>query len=268
MKITKYGGYLRVDTDGYLINQSKLENITPPWLDVVNATVAAYKKHFGSKLHSVYVRGSVAKGQAIEGVSDVDTKAVVDAEPGQIDLSWAGEFNKRIKKQFPAVTKVEITADPLSSVQKRRDARILIKVHSVCVYGHDLAPELLPLKPGKDTAIHVFSLSREVNHTIELLEQNPPAAQVKTKCSWIMKRLLRAGAELVAERSQLYTRDLYYCYELVAKYYPDKAEAAYQTLQLALEPIEEPQEVIEHLQKFGRWMGELADNYAHEISAG
>ena len=54
-----------------------------------------------------------------------------------------------------------------------------------------------------------------------------------------MKRILRTGFELVMGREQKYTRDLYPCYESFIKYYPQKKDDMYKTLELAINPIDD-----------------------------
>ena len=53
-----------------------------------------------------------------------------------------------------------------------------------------------------------------------------------------MKRILRAGYELVMEKEKGYTRDLYPCYAGFTKYFPEQGSEMRQVLQLALNPTE------------------------------
>ncbi|MEZ4103650.1 MAG: hypothetical protein R3B55_03850 [Candidatus Paceibacterota bacterium] len=62
--------------------------------------VEVYKKHFGDKLINVYVRGSVVKGQAVEGVSDLNSFAYVDLKDDEIESGWQAESRKELKKSI------------------------------------------------------------------------------------------------------------------------------------------------------------------------
>jgi hypothetical protein len=57
--------------------------------------------HLGEKVYSLYRRGSVAKGTAIAGVSDIDTFAVVFGEGRVVDRSWSAAFQQRMAVQYP-----------------------------------------------------------------------------------------------------------------------------------------------------------------------
>jgi hypothetical protein len=44
----------------------------PQWSEAISAAVAVYEHVFTQRLISVYVRGSVPRGLALDGVSDLD----------------------------------------------------------------------------------------------------------------------------------------------------------------------------------------------------
>lgn len=69
-----------------------------------------------------------------------------------------------------------------------------------------------------------------------------------------MKILVRAGLALVIVEENLYTRDLYPAYTLFAKYFPEKEHEMRQALQYAIDPTDNPEEIVEFLNKFGSWM--------------
>jgi Nucleotidyltransferase domain len=73
MTILPIGDFLPLDAEGYLVNPCRRDVIAPPWSDAVTAIQSAYLHHHADRLHSIYVRGSVARGTAREGLSDIDT---------------------------------------------------------------------------------------------------------------------------------------------------------------------------------------------------
>src|SRR5690606_41345984 len=84
------------DAEGFLPTRPDRRPIAGPWASAVALVVDAYRDRLGPALHSVYVRGSVARGLAVEGVSDLDTFAVlVPCAPPELDpsafASWSSE---------------------------------------------------------------------------------------------------------------------------------------------------------------------------------
>jgi len=51
----------------------------------------------------IYLRGSVAKGTAVAGVSDIDTFAVIFGEREAIDRSWIAAFQQRMAVQYLSI---------------------------------------------------------------------------------------------------------------------------------------------------------------------
>ncbi len=253
-EIKSIGSFLETDNDGFIVNTTSSEKIQAAWIPAVEMVKEAYQKHIGEYLHSVYIRGSVAKGQAMDNISDIDTFAAVTVPYDDIDMSWSKDFVEEVKKRFPFVTGVELGIVPLDEIQESKGDRIMIKTQSICVYGSSLADTLPPLRPGVDTAQHFEGIGREIDRTKQWLQGDHADEEIERKCTWIMKRIIRSGFELVMERSQKYTRDLYPCYEEFSKYYPEKKEEMYRVLQLAVSPTFDKEIILNTLDSLGGWL--------------
>lgn len=259
-EIKPTGSFLETDTDGFIVNTTSPEKIQVAWMPAVEMVKEAYQKQIGEHLHSVYIRGSVAKGQAIDNISDIDSFAVVTLPYDEVDMSWSKGLVEEVKKQFPFVVGVEIGIVPLEEIQDSKGDQIMIKTQSICVFGNNLSDTLQALKPGLDTAQHFEGIAEEITKTKEWLEKERTAEEIKRKCTWIMKRIIRSGFELVMERSQKYTRDLYPCYDEFSKYYPDKKEEMYRSLELAINPISDKNIILDILDNFGGWLVNEVDS--------
>ncbi len=247
IEIQKIGGYLEIDKDGFIIKKASADKFQEKWKPVIKEIKNAYIEHFGDKLHSVYIRGSVAKGEAIDGIADLDSIAVVNLPNEQIDIKWKEELNKQIIDKYPFIKNVEIVAGTLEhALSKNRGVHIILKTQAVCIYGNDISDSITKLKPGKESALHFRNLQDELQKTIDFFENGwgDTLEENLDKCSWIMKRVLRTGFELVMEREQKYTRDLYPCYEGFVKYYPEKKDEIYKTLELAVNPTDDSKIII------------------------
>lgn len=253
-KVKPIGSFLQTDADGFIVNTTSPEKIQSAWLPAVEMVRDAYKQHFGEHLHSVYIRGSVAKGEAIDNISDIDSFAVVTLPHDDIDTSWSKDLEEEITKKLPFVVGVEIGAIPLEELIDHRGDQVMIKTQSICIYGKNLADELPPLKPGMDTAQHIRGIEREIDKTKEWLQEEHTDEEVKRRCTWIMKRIVRSGFELVMERSHTYTRDLYPCYVGFSEYYPEKKEEMYKALKLAIDPISDKKNILVVLDNLGPWL--------------
>lgn len=254
-EIKNIGSYVQLDSEGFIINPSSKEKIQPEWTPVVDAVVAAYKEHGGANLASVYIRGSVAKGTAISFVSDIDTFAYANTSSSEIDTSWLDAAEKSIIKEFPFVTGVELSVDPI--VEYQNDAIMLAQ--AVCVYGKDVALALPKLRPGKDLVAHAYKLMQSfewLRNRIQVIKGN--TEEEKKASIWLGKLLLRSGFEITMNRSHCYTRDLYLCYEMFSKYYPEKEAEMRAALSMAINPTADVPMLEHTMDEFGVWLAEEA----------
>ena len=144
IEIKPMGSYFEVDSEGYVINPASLEKVQEDWRPVIDDITEGYKKIFGYKLTQVYIRGSVAKGQAVPGVSDIDTFAYVDLQKEEIDNSKNKEFKETLGEKYPFVKGFEFWADP-QTISGSHSEQIILN-QAICIYGEPVVVQ--KLKPG------------------------------------------------------------------------------------------------------------------------
>lgn len=255
--IREIGSFFDVDSDGYLINPASKDKITAEWQPVVKDIIEAYKLHYGDLLHSVYIRGSVGKGDAVSGISDIDTFAYTNQKKNEIKTDWMDSFEKEMLAKYPFVQGVELSVDP---TEDALNDRILI-LQSACVFGEDLNEKMPKIKVGKETLGHVYSFAKNLTWFDEWATKPQEAEEIKKSCTWLMKRFLRTGLELTMERAGLYTRDLYPSYKIFAEYYPEKEVQMKEVLYLALNPTDNLDTIKRIRDDFGVWLTEQTSVY-------
>lgn len=253
-KIAKIGSVLGVDEQGFIIREANIDKIVEPWRSLVDEIVTTYLNHWSDQVHSIYIRGSVAVGQAIPLISDVDSFAVVSGNYKNCDRTWFKTFNQKIKQKYPFCKGVELSPISGDRLQDFDDygyggLRMLIVTQAACVYGQDISPKLPKFKANIDAVSHAFDLQEDIYKvSFDLLFKT---TYVHKLCRWIMKRIIRSGFEIVMERQQCYTRDLYPCYEFFSQNYPHHQQQMYQALNWAINPIDDPKIIVDFLEIFG-----------------
>ena len=111
--------------------------------------VNAYKERWGDGVHSVYIRGSLAKGLAVKDVSDIDSRAVLrpgEALPTYEQVgAWAHETEAKIREAYPFVTGVEVGLEAFSGLEDRNNPyTFIVKTEAACVYGQSLIESVEP----------------------------------------------------------------------------------------------------------------------------
>lgn len=254
IEIKPIGTYLEVDSKGYIINPASKDKIQSKWMPALVDLVECYKNQYKDKLHSVYLRGSVAKGYAVDFISDLDTFAYVELSKESINTDWKKDARKELSKKYPFIEGFEIDPVPMSYFEK--DTIMLNQ--AVLVYGKEIA--IPKIKAGKDMILHATSprLGLIMSGVVENLAKETTGEGIKKRCVWFMKTILRVGSEITMERSKKYSRDLYLCYEMFVEYYPEKEKEMKQVLFLALNPTDNKDEIIEIVSEFGVWLAKEA----------
>ncbi len=256
--IKKMGRLLDTDAEGYVINPCGWEHIQDPWLPLVTALQQETVELLQDRLHSLYVRGSIPRGQGIPGVSDLDVIAVLQDEAAiGAELET---LRRSLNRRFRLCTGVEILGIPLAGIQDPANSlRAVLKTQTLWIAGIDLRPQLPPVKPGPDLISHAFTLERDISTVMMELRgmsahDGGSEAFVRRRCGWIARRLVRSGFELVMEQEGSFTRDLYPCYEVFAKYFPEQQRSMRKALELAIQPSSNRAGLVVFLDLLGGWL--------------
>lgn len=252
-----------MDADGYIVNDASVDKIVPPYRAAVEGMVAAYLDHARDLIHSIYVRGTVARGAAIACVSDLDTFAVVTGDPDLIDQAWTADAAAAILRDHPVISDTGFDWWPLDELRdttRFNEMVLLMATQSACVWGDDLIPSFPRFKPDIITANNdVWHIKPDIEEAITEVQAASDPSEISYWCRRICKNMLRAGFGLAMIEDRAFTRDLLPCYDYFTKHYPDHAADMRRVLQLAIEPSGDREVVLDLLNGFGRRLIDLAD---------
>lgn len=263
--VVPIGKLFELDTNGCIINPAKTEYISRPWEQAIADTVQACQQQYGQVLKAVFVRGSVARGNAIDYVSDLDIVVVVDDQ--RIDRNWRNNFVDKMLQNYPFMNGLEVFLLSVEQLFELPNMRFLLKTQCLCVYGEDYTQLLPNYRTGRDAFAHLPYLHKDIKHTKqEIPELLDDADGMYDLCSWIMRRMVRTGLELIGEEAAIFTRDLYPCYEHFARYYPARAADMYRALALAIFPTADAKVLSAVLNDLGIWLvSEIARRYPDAV---
>jgi len=255
-EIIQNGVFLDTDDEGYLISDSSAAKIVPPWSEAVDYARQLEVRRLGGRLHSLYLRGSVARGRAIAGRSDLDLFAVLfdDKQGDAPPPPWSQ--NLEFQRKFPFVSSVESSHITLANVQGPfHYYRFVMKTSALCIHGEDLLPQIAPCKADAPIAEEWFRIFPHlIDQLVNDLNEAQDGRRKKNLCQDMMKAFLRAGFLLVMKRQNAYTRDLYPSYQCFSNFYPERERAMWRCLELAVSPTADPQEFLPLVAEFSGWM--------------
>lgn len=260
------GHVWRVDEHGYLINDAKLDNIKPPFKAVVDDVVAAYRQHIEADIHSIYITGSISRGLAVEGQSDLDAIALLEyyTEPELVMQDWVESAEREIAVKHECVSDVQMEIWPhgwvLHDESEFSISAFILQTHAVCVWGADITPDLTTYKFTQKTtqlAIandDIVQIDPDIDEAIAEIEADTSSDNVQYWCRRICKNMIHAAFGLVMADEGIHTRDLDISVQSFVKKFPDYTSEITQAVQFVQSPTETPQDILDFLDTFGAWL--------------
>ena len=257
--IIRCGSYLPVGADSFFLNTLSVSNIQESWSIPVDSVINTYVSILGrDNLYGIYLRGSVAKGTAVDYVSDIDSVAILRSDI-HIDPHLFNSSNKLIISESPFVKKIEnicIFEKNFFLADSYRYSRLLMATESVCLWGNNIVDHLPRYKLDRnfinllplDLEKHIYKMRSE------FVFSSPSSEYMYVICIFLMKKILRQAMNMLVFKSGLYSRDLYLCYEVFSRYYPEKKSQMYEVLFYAINPSSDMFLVERILSGIGDWL--------------
>jgi len=260
------GRIWQVDKYGYLINDAKQEHITPQYQVVIDDAVQAYREHIGDDIHSIYVTGSVPRGLAVEGQSDLDIFAILEyyTEPELVMQDWLPEIAKRIADKHECVSSVQmeiwVHGWLLHDPTEFSVSAFILKTHAVCVWGVDMTPDVTAYQFSKrETQLaiandDVVQIEPDIDEAIEKIEADDSADNVRYWCKRICKNMIHVMFGLVMADESVHTRDMDVSVQYILKHYADQQAQVERTVNYITSPTDSQDEILDFLDDFGEWL--------------
>ncbi|MFE7355159.1 nucleotidyltransferase [Streptomyces sp. NPDC057543] len=215
--------------DGTIRREGSLSRVPAVFAPVVGAARARITETFdGARLRSAYIYGSIPRGTAVPGVSDLDLLLALRAEPTEADRATARAVEVELDGSFDQIDGVGVllvAADSVTSELERNDLGFFLACLCTPLLGEDLAARLPRYRPTP-------LLARETNGDLHLSlpRWRRRAAEATTDAErrnlgrGAARRIVRSGFTLVMPRWGGWTSDLAESAEVFAGYYPDHPE--------------------------------------------
>jgi predicted nucleotidyltransferase len=250
----------RLDPEGYIVPEADLANVQPAYRGVPEAAADLLVRELGPRLHSGYLYGSVVRGNAVPGRSDLDLVAVLWAPAEAEDRLAAGRVERGLVARFPLLAGAGVALSDLREVRSSRQRygfQVFLRDLSVCVCGEDLRPGLPRTRPSaavaaafnEDTPL-VLARARET------LRAGPDPEAVRRACRVAARRMVQAGFAVVMARDGVWATVLEEQAAAVGAAFPEWSEAVRCAAEQGRRPTADPEAVAELLATFGRWVEE------------
>ena len=237
--IRPIGASQPVDAGGFIVNTCAADLIGEPWSRLVSHLLVQCLEELGPSLHSLQLRGSVPRGIAVEGISDLDVFCITNGRHPQAS-AWIDRMARRMEVLYPFCRGLDLRVWPLCDLvglPSGHPARFLLKTQGLCIWGPDLTTEWPPV-PLEHAHIALSALPSALERMRMAIARRSPFDEplMLARCRWLAKKVVRAGFELVAPLERAYTRDLYPCWQGFARHRQALAPSMEEVLLLAVNP--------------------------------
>lgn len=238
---------LGTDEAGYVINQTDVIRIQPIFRPVLDQVIQLLREEFVEALHSVYVYGSVGRGTAVAGRSDLDVTVIVKRE---MDVDVLKGRTMLLLREHPEVIKIDYDIGLLDTVLEpinHVEWGFWLRHMCACVDGTDLSHRFPYMKPDE-------RISRALNRD---LSNQLREAQVKLKARCmtgnekrsLVKRMIRGAYLTINVEDQSFVSTITDSLFVLRLYFPNS------------EIIDDLERGMESEEVQDDWLGKLIVKY-------
>lgn len=253
-----------LDALGCIAREGSLARVPDVFRPVVAEVRDRLLDVFGPRLHSAYLYGSVPRGTARVGRSDLDLLVALREEPADADreaVRALGEAADMKFSQIDGVGTLLYSRARLLSDAERYDLGWFVACLCTPLLGDDLAEYLPRYRPDSRLARETNGdLARLLPRWRERIEGTQHSEEDRRPLVRFMSRhLVRTGFTLVMPRWQGWTSDLREMAEVFGAYYPERAAQMRSAAEYGRDPVGDPDVLRLYVDDLGPW---LAGEYA------
>ncbi|MBH3123825.1 nucleotidyltransferase family protein [Serratia ureilytica] len=202
------------------------------FIPLLEALTAELPRQFPALIHSIYLYGSVARGEALPGVSDLDITLLLIKPADSGALQRLEAWRQAFQLEQRLVSKVDFDigcVDEALAPEHHDSWGFWLKHHCRCLWGEDVSAAFPLFQPDRRIALAVNAdLYRVLARYREQLLQArtvPDERRLKREAA---RKLIRATNMLRAEGSPFWPITLTdYAEQLLARYPEQQAEMTY-----------------------------------------
>lgn len=145
---------LGLDADGWIVREGDPSRVPEAFAPLVRRYVELVTASFAD-VHGVYLYGSVPRGTARPGASDLDGQVLLDRSVTPADHEVRGRVEAELEAAYPVVDGVGLLLDDLAVMTdpaNRFDHGFHLRVLCTPVHGQDAGGRVRPHRPDLDLA--------------------------------------------------------------------------------------------------------------------
>lgn len=224
-----------LDELGRIRREGDLARVDAAFAPLVAQAASALRQILGRRLHSIYLYGSVPRGTAVVGLSDLDLEVVLHSEPTQAERDAIGQLAAELDQDTEVVNEVGVivaSRPRLLSATERYDNAFQISCLCTPLWGPDLADELPDQYPSIELARHITSGTQAAFARLPAALNDPTTSRPDCIRQRVGRRIARLAFTCVLFRWPGWTSDPTTMQRVITAFYPDHTDELATSIQL------------------------------------
>lgn len=209
---------LGTDEAGYVMNQTSIHHVQSEFEVVLFKAIELVKGAFDEQLHSIYLYGSIGRGTAVSGQSDLDLTVLVYED---VDATELVEQTEQLLTEHPEVIKIDydigrldVALDPAN----RFEWGFWLRHLCTCVDGEDVSTRFPRMKPDDRVS---EALNQDLVSSIEAAKSKLLRGQLShLEKRSIVKRVIRGWYLTINVNDESFATTVDECLKTLRLYYP------------------------------------------------
>lgn len=235
-----------METEIAVVNDCSLEKVARDYAPIIDEAVGAYRRNLDKLLMSVRLLGSVPRGEAALGVSDIGFVALASMNPGSDQRNMLAAESKRMTAKYPCVSSVDLQVEIKGRVSPAR--AFIFQSDSVCVWGEDTYSQT-------ETRMSNLALAKLITPDFDKLLSGyrqrlkaPIQAEELTHlCRSVSNEVLRCFRKYLILRLAIYRKGMADIHDQLVTYYPGETDTFGRLLRIHDQPVDKREDLLDIL---------------------
>lgn len=246
-----------LDENGF-IKIPEAGGIHPAFRPAVNHVVDMLTGRLGRVIHSLYLYGSVARGNAVAGQSDLDICLLLYQKAGAREARMLRVIASETERQQRAITKVDFDVGTLAEALNPDNLHrwgYWLKHHCRCLHGEDLRQRFPRFRPSRAIAFAVNGdFFTVLGGYIAKLREEERATGRQQLCRSAARKLIRSTNILRTDDDVDWPDSLEDHLQRFAIAWPAMADSLRYFYEQAHHPQDNAEHFIAQLSEFMMWL--------------
>ena len=218
-------------------NDCSLDKVGQDYAAIVEDAIGAYQRNLDRLLLSVRLIGSVPRGDAISGASDINFVALASMNPGADQRNMLALESKRLTAKYSCVSHVDLEIEIKGRIPAARE--FIFRSDSICVWGTDAYPKA-------DIRMSNVALSKLVtpdfNQLLSGYRQRLKAPihgeELEHLCRSVGKDVLKCFRKYLILKLAVYRKGTIDIHDQLIAYFPEATDTFDRLLRIHEQPVE------------------------------